>query len=280
MRQVCVGSDRTGTFPSSWYTGGADGAGRPDFLVHWYNADFCILRQSAHTHFEKPFLYLLFGRERAILFDTGAGNADVAGAVFGAIDVWLARNRRASIPLVVAHTHNHSDHVAGDQQFVGRDGVTYVAPDAASVRAFYGFDNWPNENVTYDLGDRVLDLIPIPGHEATSFAIYDRCTCVMITSDTFYPGRLYVRDGVAFAASIRRLVDFAERNEVTHFLGTHIEQSIVPFVDYPDGTVDQPDEHVLQLSRAQLVELNEVLVGMRGDVVRYALPSLTVWPVG
>lgn len=269
-----------GVLPGSWYTGGADGAGRPDFLVHWYNDDFCILRQSAHTHFEKPFLYLLFGRERAVLFDTGAGNADVAGAVFGAIDAWLARNARDAIPLVVAHTHNHSDHVAGDAQFAGHAGVTLVSPDAERVRAFYGFRDWPNERVTFDLGDRVLDLIPIPGHEATSFAIYDRRTCVMITSDTFYPGRLYVRDGAAFRASIARLVRFAEADDVVHFLGTHIEQRATPFADYPEGTVDQPEEHVLELSFADLLELNDALVAMGGDVVRWALASLTVWPVG
>jgi hydroxyacylglutathione hydrolase len=268
-----------GAFPDSWYTGGPDGTGRPDFLVHWYNDDFCILRQSAHTHFEKPFLYLLFGSDRAVLFDTGAGNADVAGAVFGAISTWLARNHRVSIPLVVAHTHSHNDHIAGDTQFAGRDGVTFVAPDASSVRDFYGFRNWPNERATYDLGHRVLDLIPIPGHEATSFAIYDRRTAVMITSDTLYPGRLYVRDGAAFSASIARVVAFAASHDVAHFLGTHIEQQATPYLDYPEGTIDQPDERVLQLGIVELHALNEALQQMPNGVVRFALPSLTVWPV-
>jgi hydroxyacylglutathione hydrolase len=268
-----------GVLPQSWYTPGEPRDGSPDFLVHAYNNDFYILRQSAHTHFEKPFLYLIFGRDRAILFDTGAGNVDVAGVVRSVVREWLLRNGREHIALIVTHTHNHNDHIAGDEQFANREGVTLVKADAASVSAFYGFTNWPNENVTIDLGDRVLDLIPIPGHEASSFAIYDRRTQVMITSDTFYPGRLYVRDGAAFAASIRRLVDFSACHHVVHFLGTHIEQSSVPFVDYPEGTVDQSNEHVLQLSRAQLLELNDALTAMNGKVVRYALPSLTVWPV-
>ena len=139
--------------------------------------------------------------------------------------------------------------------------------------------DWPNERVTYDLGGRVLDLIPIPGHEATSFAIYDRQTAVMITGDTFYPGRLYVRDGAAFTASIARLAQFAEHHHVAHFLGTHIEQQARPYLDYPDGTIDQPHEHVLQLGLGDLLELNAALQQMHGNIVRFALPGLTVWPV-
>ena len=60
----------------------------------------------------------------------------------------------------------------------------------------------------YDLGDRVLDIIPIPGHQPAGIAIYDRRTAILLTGDTFYPGRLYVRDQAAYVRSIKRLVDF------------------------------------------------------------------------
>jgi hydroxyacylglutathione hydrolase len=268
-----------GTFPDSWYAGGKDGTGRSQFQVHAYNNDFYILRQAAYTNYEKPFLYLLFGNDRAILFDTGAGGVDVAHAVNIVIAAWLKRTGRDSIPLVVAHSHAHGDHIAGDAQFANRPGVTLVGKDTASVRAFFGIAEWPAGSATYDLGNRVLDILPIPGHEASSIAVYDRQTRIMLTGDTFYPGRLYVRDGVAFTNSIQRLVDFSATHPVSHFLGTHIEQSATPFTDYEVGTVDQPNEHVLQLSRAQLLELNDALKAMNGKVVRKLLPSLTVWPV-
>lgn len=270
---------QTGTFPSSWYAGGKDGTGRAQFQVHAYNDNFYILRQAAYTNYEKPFLYLLFGTERAILFDTGAGGVDVAAAVDGVINNWLRTNKRSSIPLIVAHTHAHGDHVAGDGQFANRAGITLVGKDTASVRAFFGIAEWPAGSGSYDLGNRVLDILPIPGHEASSIAIYDRQTQIMLTGDTFYPGRLYVRDGVAFSNSIQRLVDYSAQHPVVHFLGTHIEQSSTPFQDYEVGTIDQPDEHALQLTRTQLLELNDALKVMNGTVVRKLLPSLTVWPV-
>jgi hydroxyacylglutathione hydrolase len=66
---------------------------------------------------------------------------------------------------------------------------------------------------------------------------------------------------------------------VSLILGTHIENTGTPAVDYPAGTVDQPNEHVLQLSRDHLVELDEALKAMRGNVVRKVMRDFTIWPV-
>lgn len=262
-----------GNLPATWYAGGSDRAGRPDFLVHAYDEDFSVFRQAAATSFEKPFLYLLFGRERAILFDTGAGGVNVAAAVGDVI------RARGPFPLIVAHSHGHADHVAGDDQFRDRHGITLVGKDLASVQAFFGINDWPNQIVPFDLGDRVLDIIPVPGHEPASIAVYDRRTTVMLTGDVFYPGRLYVRDGPAFTASIERLVEFTRDRPVAHFLGTHIENTGEPFRDYPEGTIDQPDEHRLELGRDQLLELRDTLRAMDGRVTRQVLRDFTIWPV-
>jgi hydroxyacylglutathione hydrolase len=264
--------------PASWYAGGPDCAGQPQFRVHRYDDDFFILRQAACTNYEKPFLYLIFGRDRVLLLDTGAGKVDVAGTVDRIMNEWLARKKRTSIELIVAHSHAHGDHVAGDPQFIGKPNITVVGRDTASVRAFFGIARWPDDIAHYDLGDRVLDVIPIPGHQAASIALYDRRTTILLTGDTFYPGRLYVRDSAAFAASIHRLVEFTRDRPVKYMLGTHIENSRTPFVDYPVGTVDQPDEHELQLSRAQLIELDAAVQEMRGRMVRKVMRDFTIWP--
>ena len=265
--------------PTTWYAGGPTCDGRPAFRIHEYLPGFFILRQPACTNYEKPFLYLLVGQSRALLLDTGASGIAVAEPIDSILDAWRVRHDGTPRELVVAHSHGHGDHVAGDGQFRGRNGVTLVERDTGAVRAFFGFRSWPTDVVQFDLGGRVLDVLAIPGHEAASLAFYDRSTAVLLTGDTFYPGRLYVRDTAAFAASTARLVTFTASRPVSAILGTHIEQARTPFTDYPVGTRDQPDEDRLELSRAELVTLDSAARAMRGHFVRTRLPRFTIWPL-
>jgi glyoxylase-like metal-dependent hydrolase (beta-lactamase superfamily II) len=273
------GGVRPGVLPRAWKVSGPDCAGTPTFQIHEYNPDLIILRESGCSNYEKPFLYLLFGREKVFLLDTGAGKTDVVRVVQDQIDQWSHRNGRERIPLVVAHTHGHGDHISGDAEFKALQKTTVVDATPAAVQAFFGFRNWPGEATTFDLGGRILDVIPIPGHEPSSIAVYDRQTGILFTGDTLYPGRLYVRDAAAFRQSIQRLVDFTYNKVVTHILGTHIEEARTPYVDYPVGTVHQPDEHALELGRAHLLELNEALRDLGGSMRRVAFRDFTIWPV-
>ncbi len=269
--------------PEGWYAGGATCGAAPPLRVQAYDADTYILRQAACTNYEKPFLYLLFGRDRALLLDTGAGHVDVVTPVDTLVRAWLAAHRpggAAPFTLVVAHSHAHGDHVAGDAELARRPSTVVVGRDTASVRAFFGVRRWPDDAGTIDLGGRVLDILPIPGHEAASIAVYDRRTGILLTGDTFYPGRLYVRDTAAFARSVGRLAAFVRTHPVTHLLGAHVENSRTQYRDYPVGTVDQPDEHPLELGREQLFALDSAVQAMRGRFARTALAELTVWPVG
>ena len=61
-----------------------------------------------------------------------------------------------------------------------------------------------------DLGDRMIDVIPIPGHSPLSVALYDRRTAILFPGDSLYPGRLYVPEAEisTYAASAKRLVEF------------------------------------------------------------------------
>lgn len=262
---------RTGVLPLRWESGGPDcSVVQKDFQIHKYNDDFYILRESGCVHFEKPFLYLLFGQSKAILFDTGAGsdvdpttgrNPDVVGTVDFVIGEWLKRNNRTSIPLVVTHLHSHLDHIWGDFQFVNRPNTLLVPPSSVpALQSFFGIRNWPTDIVQYDLGGRILDIIPIPGHEVTSIAVYDRQTAVLLTGDTLYPGRIFVNqpDPDILEDSVQRLVDFTATRKVAHVLGTHIEQR-GPYLDYPVGQHFAPEEQGLELGRAHLLELLEAV---------------------
>jgi hydroxyacylglutathione hydrolase len=262
-----------GVLPAAWSR--HDGSfSREDFVRHSYNEDFVILRQAGHTHFEKPFLYLLAGDDRAMLVDTGAPGVDVAGEVRRE----LAR-RAAPLDLVVAHTHGHDDHVAGDAQFRGLASSAVVGTRVDDVCAFFGIRNWPEGIGSIDLGHRLVEVIPVPGHEPASVAFYDRRAGVLLSGDVLYPGRLYVRDAAAYRASVARLVAFTRNRPVAHILGAHIENARTPFVDYPEGTTEQPDEHALELGRAHLLELADALARMGDPLARTRLRDFTIWPV-
>jgi hydroxyacylglutathione hydrolase len=269
-----------GSFPARWGPESADCAGAPPFLAHEYNAGFIILRQSGCTNFEKPFLYLLFGAKEALLVDSGATGADPSAVVDGLLRAHARRQQKPELPLLVVHSHGHGDHVAGDAALRRRTGTRVVDTPAQAVARFFAIQDWPRDVAQYDLGDRVLDIVPIPGHEVASIAIYDRRTGILLTGDTLYPGRLYVRDAEDFRQSIDRLVDFTATHRITHALGAHIENTRTPYVDYPEGTKFQPEEHSLELGRAHLLELQLALREMPAQLQRRPLRDLTVWPVG
>jgi glyoxylase-like metal-dependent hydrolase (beta-lactamase superfamily II) len=266
-----------GTMRPRWTVERQDCAHEEPFLVHEYNPSFVIIRQSGCTNFEKPFLYLLFGSREALLVDTGATGAHPADVVGRVISAHAGSGK--PLPLLVVHSHGHGDHVAGDAEFSRREDTRLVEGKAEAVAKFFGIRNWPDGAAQYDLGGRIVDIIAIPGHQPASIAVYDRRTGILLTGDTLYPGRLYVRDAAAFRSSIDRLVVFTATREVTHVLGAHIEQARTPFADYPEGTTFQPDEHMLELGRAHLLELQDALDAMGGRIERRARRDFTVWPV-
>jgi hypothetical protein len=111
-------------------------------------------------------------------------------------------------------------------------------------------------------------------------AFYDRNTAILLSSDSLYPGRLYVQDFAAFQASTERLIAFTKDKPVAHVLGNHIEETSTPFLDYPVGTMYQPQEHELALSRGSLLELEDALLSLHGVPQRLALRDFSVWPSG
>lgn len=254
------------SFPAQWDDGTAPTG--PDHQIHWYDERTAIIRQALRTNFEGPFIYLLLGTERALLLDTGTGHANLR-AVVG--ELLAGRN----LELVVAHTHGHGDHVGGDSQF---DSV--IGKSAEDVAAYFGVTAWPDQLVEFDLGDRVLDVVPIPGHHASHVAFYDRSTRLLLTGDSLYPGRLYVFDWPAYRASVARLAEFvAAGNPVDQVLGAHIELTDQPGVDFEMGADQHPGEHQLQLDPAVLTELAEVMAAAGETPERIVRDHFIVFPV-
>jgi glyoxylase-like metal-dependent hydrolase (beta-lactamase superfamily II) len=237
----------------------------PEHQVHWYDERTAIIRQALRTNFEGPFLYLLLGTERALLLDTGTGHVTLRPLVESLLD---------GRDLVVAHTHAHRDHVGGDGEF---DQV--IGLSTQEVSAYFGLD-WPTGVAQFELGGRVLDIVPIPGHQGADIAVYDRATRLLFSGDSLYPGRLYVADWPAFRASVRRLAGFvAAGNPVEWILGAHIELTDRPGRDYPIGADRHPGEHGLALAPGVLTELSDVLDAAGDQPVRIVRDHFIVYPV-
>jgi hydroxyacylglutathione hydrolase len=156
--------------------------------------------------------------------------------------------------------------------------VTLVPATVDANKEIYHIKSWPEGVGSVDLGHRVIDAIPILGHSKASIALYDRKTAILFSGDTLYPGRLYTNSYPDFVASVTRLVQFTEGKPVALILGNHIEQARPPFVDCPVGTIYQPDEHALQLSRGSLLELQAALASQHGHPARLAMGDFTIWP--
>ena len=134
--------------------------------------------------------YLVLGKERALLVDTGFGISDLKAYV----------RTLTGLPLMTVNTHVHPDHSGGNAQFgtvyVGEheteradDGVLFYkipgqrdACDAVKRCGSYRFEHL-HDGERIDLGGRVLRVAEIPGHTKGSVAFFDENTRLLLAGD-------------------------------------------------------------------------------------------------
>jgi glyoxylase-like metal-dependent hydrolase (beta-lactamase superfamily II) len=163
-------------------------------------------------HFEEVISYLVEGEERAILFDTGMGIANIREEV-------MALTER---PITVVNSHSHWDHVGDNYRFpliaihyaeahllregvstqelrqemrwemflqpppVGFDPSQYkVSPSRASLLL--------DEGSPLDLGKRTLTVLHTPGHSPGSICLLEEKEGLLFSGDTAYAGVLYAQ---------------------------------------------------------------------------------------
>ena len=248
-----AGGLEAGSLSVSWMHGSASCTTNtdPEVQVHAYTPTLRIIRQNKCRTFEAPFIYLIEGTTTALLIDSG-----------GTTTTTLRDTVRGLIgtkQLIVAHSHAHGDHTAGDGTFGGQANTSVVGKTLSAIQSQFSITTWPTSAGTIDLGARVLDVLAIPGHEAQHIAIYDRKTGVLFTGDTLYPGLLFINDWATYRTSVKRLAQFASSHPISYVLGAHVEMTSTPKQVYPYGTTYQPAEHVLQLTAAHVAELDGAL---------------------
>jgi len=191
---------------------------------------------------EETISYLILGKKRALLFDTGMGIGDLKQIVSGL----------TSLPVVVLNSHTHDDHVGSNWQFdtiYGMD-TDFTRRNAAGSYADaqseiadgevcgqfpIGFNpkayrtrpwkisHYIHDGDTIDLGERSLEVIATPGHTPDAVSLFDPAQRLLFTGDTYYPGPIWLyrpeTDLNAYAHSIDKLSALTSRVDVV--LGAH-----------------------------------------------------------
>jgi hydroxyacylglutathione hydrolase len=258
-----------GSMNMHWNEGAKDckASPQPPLEVHAYNLRTFILRENLCSTFEAPFMYLLIGSTKALLIDTG----DVADPnqmpLEKTVMQLLPVSGKTKLPLLVVHTHRHLDHRAADSQFANVPNVEVVGFDIDSVSRYYNFTDWPNGFSEINLGDRIVDVIPTPGHNATHVAFYDRDTGLFFSGDFLMPGRLIIDDAIANLVSARRVAAFVKDRPVSYVLGGHIELNACGET-FPWESRYHPNEYVLQLSKEDVLALPRAVGRFNGFYAR------------
>jgi glyoxylase-like metal-dependent hydrolase (beta-lactamase superfamily II) len=254
-----------GSMNVRWNEGAPNCAGesQPPLQVHPYNARTFILRENVCATFEAPFVFLLIGSSKALLIDTGDVADPSRMPLASTVMQLLPKDAPGQFPLLVVHTHRHLDHRAGDRQFQNLPNVQVVGFDLESVRQYYHFSDWPNGLAQINLGDRIIDVIPTPGHNKTEVSFYDRNTGLFFSGDFLMPGRLLIDDTAADLVSAERVATFVRDRPISFVLGNHIE------VNSAGNTFSwesqyHPDEHVLQLTKDDLLTLPAAVRSFNG----------------
>lgn len=175
-------------------------------------------------------MFLLAGKERAALIDTGASCPE-------------ARQLAESLtdrPVMLINTHGDGDHISGTGAFA----EYYMhAADWENCRVGERFPESRlipvSDGDIIDLGGRRLEIIAIPGHTAGSIAILDENTRALISGDSVQDGHIYMfgahRRPGEFAAALEKLA--SRRGDFDVIWPSH-------------GTPELPADHVAKVAAA------------------------------
>ena len=146
--------------------------------------------------------FLILGKERALLFDTGIEPFDLKSAI-GEI---------TPLPVILYLSHSDIDHIGG----IGEFDTIYV--HEAEVKRLMAAEKTEKSNIIplkegfeFDLGERRLELIHCPGHTPGSGALLDSKNKLLFSGDTISYGPVYMfgegRDDSEYLRTLGRLLN-------------------------------------------------------------------------
>lgn len=202
----------------------------------------------SNGQWELDVCYLILGSDRALLFDTGLGLADIHAVV----------DQLTDLPVTVLLSHSHWDHIGGAYAFddvwcynneacidtitsgIPHDVFSYELEEgmiAREISADIDLETYSirpakvtgtvDDNDTIDLGNRTLQVVYTPGHTADSICLIDADNGLLFTGDTYYPDDLYAwcddSDVATYADSLHKLVNEIEGIQIHWMYTGHTE---------------------------------------------------------
>ena len=211
-------------------------------MTDWFKTQYIGRDVWAIDDHGRDITYLICGQERCLLIDTGWGIGDLP-----ALTASLS-----PLPLIVVNTHGHPDHTFGNGQFprvhVHHADAHMMGQGAPSIESRHwiannilsdilppGFEveKWAasgtelvpiQDGHIFDLGQRTLEAIIVPGHTPGSICLLDRQARFLYAGDTIVRGAtaLYFDECLPlgqFRDNLQRLQGFD--SEFDHLLPAH-----------------------------------------------------------
>lgn len=209
---------------------------------------------SEYAHWEQTHCYLLLGAQRALLLDTGLGVASLRAQV----------EALTHLPVTVASTHVHWDHIGGHGEFdrlavheLERDWLDGHFPlppqavrqnltarpcpfpagfDPAGYQVFQGPPHLVfQDGHRFDLGGRVVEAVHTPGHSPGHCCFYEPERRRLYAGDLIYQGCLDMfyptTDPVQFLASVRKISRLGVRQVLPGHHQLDIPAALIPQVE-------------------------------------------------
>ncbi len=170
--------------------------------------------------------YLVEGKDRALLLDTGMGKGDLPADL----------RTLTSSPIAVAITHGHGDHfrqvneLKDSTVYISEEDATHLPPDFITPKF-----KWIKDGAVIDLGGgRQFEAIHVPGHTLGSMVYLDRKDNIAVTGDAVGSGSmvyLFMPSCTALDQYLKGLKHLQEKlkglNNLTLLVG-HSYQEKVP----------------------------------------------------
>lgn len=217
---------------------------------------------SEYAHWEQTHCYLLCGTECALLIDTGLGVADLRAVV----------RQLTALPVTVATTHVHWDHIGGhglfeettvhpaerhwlDGQFplpptVVRQNLTRKPcnfPAGFDPQCYRVYQGSPRRCAAdgdwFDLGDRRVQVVHTPGHSPGHCCFYEPQRQSLYTGDLIYAGTLDAfyptTDPLAFRCSVRRVSSLSVQKVYPGHFRLQVSSALINAVDDAFSLLEQ-----------------------------------------